>query len=326
MRRGLGFLALFPFLLAAACGGKPDTAQEKPQAEAAVPVRAGAVAPADFTETIVCPGKTAAMSQQKVRTPFAGTLAELRVTDGDSVRRGEILGSVVARDSEAALAGAREMERGAATPGEKNDAARAVALAQKNLVRSPLRAAADGAVVSHTAAAGDRLAEDAEILTIAESGSIVFSADVPQPKLARVHASEAAAVALEGRTAPLTGVVHDILPAGSATDMTIPVRIDFRPPPPALPLGVFGQATITIGQRRGVAAVPSGAILRDDVTGVSRIALVTAQGKAHWIAIVPGLSDPARTEIVSPPLSAGQRVVVSGQVGLPEGAALSLQP
>ena len=318
-------LFLIPIVAVIACGGKPE-GEAKHEAEVAVPVRATAVTTADFTETVRCPGKTAAMSQQKVRTPFAGTLSDLRVTDGDEVRRGQVLGSVVARDSEAALAGAHEMAREAAGPAEKNDAARAVALAEKNLVRAPLRASADGVVVSHAAATGDRLSEDAEILTIAESRSIFFSADVPQPKLPGIHSGQAATVVLEGRTTPISGAVHDVLPAGTAADMTIPVRIDFRPAPPALPLGVFGQASITTGERRGVPSVPAAAILRDDVTGVSRIALVTADGKAHWITVVPGLADPTRVEIVSPTLPAGQKVVVSGQVGLPEGAALSIQP
>ncbi len=326
MRTLRKLFAVLPILLVAACGEKPDAAPEKKETDAAVPVRISAVALADFSETIQAPGKTSAMAQQKVRTPFAGTLAELRVTDGDEVRRGEVLGSVVARDSEAALAGAREMEREAATPGEKSDAARAVALAEKNLVRAPLRASADGIVVSHAAAAGDRLSEDSEILTIAERESIVFAADVPQQRLSQIRPGEPATIVLEGRPSPVNGVVHDVLSAGSAADLTIPVRIDLRPAPARPSLGVFGQATITTGLRHNVPAVPLASILRDDVTGVSRIALATPEGKAHWVVVVTGLADPGKTEIVSPALAAGQRVVVSGQVGLPEGATLTIQP
>jgi multidrug efflux pump subunit AcrA (membrane-fusion protein) len=60
-----------------------------------------------LSEVVTGPGHTAALSQQKVRAPFAGTLVELRVTDGDTVRRGQVLGTIVSRESEAALAGAR---------------------------------------------------------------------------------------------------------------------------------------------------------------------------------------------------------------------------
>lgn len=326
MRRFGALAPIVPLLLWTACGEKTEFSERSRDPAANVPVRAQAVMLANFTETVQCPGKTSALAQQKLRTPFAGTLSELRVTDGDEVKRGEVLGAVVARDSEAALAGAREMEREASTPRERSDAARAVALAEKNLVRAPLRATADGVVVSHTAAAGDRLSEDAEIVTIAESGSMVFMADVPQSRLSRIRTGEPAAIVLAGRPGPLAGVVHNVLSAGNASDLTIPVRIDLHPTPTRLPIGVFGEATITIGQRRGVPAVPDASILRDDVTGVSRIALATTAGKARWIAVVPGLSEEGRTEIVSPPLAPGLKVVVSGQVGLPEGATLSVQP
>jgi multidrug efflux pump subunit AcrA (membrane-fusion protein) len=78
---------------------------------------------------VSAPGHTAALMQQKLRAPFAGTLTELRVVDGDPVSRGQSLGTIVARESEAALSGAREMLRQAATPGEKSNASE----------RSPLR-------------------------------------------------------------------------------------------------------------------------------------------------------------------------------------------
>jgi RND family efflux transporter MFP subunit len=326
VRRLRRLASIVSLLGLAACPGKRESPEKSPEAAAAVPVRVQAVTLATFTETVASPGKTSTLAQQKLRTPFAGTLSELRVTDGDEVKRGQVLGTVVARDSEAALAGAREMQREASTPGEKADAARAVALAERNLVRAPLRATADGIVVSHAATAGDRVSEDGEIVTIAGSGSMVFVAEVPQPQLTRLRPGESAVVVLAGRPEPLAGSVHDVLSAGNAADLTIPVRIDFHPIPARLPLGVFGEATITVGERRGAAAVPDASILRDDVTGVSRVALVTAQGKAHWIAVAPGLSEGGRTQIVSPPLAAGQRVVVSGQIGLPEGSLVVIQP
>lgn len=318
--------AIAALLLFPACSAKRDAPDAAKEPAPAVPVRAATVTLENFSDIVRSPGKISAVAQQKVRTPFAGTLSELFVTDGDEVQRGQKLGSVVARDSEAALAGAREMEREASTPAEKSDAARAVALAEKNLIRSALRATASGIVVSHSAATGDRLSEDAEIVTIAESASLMFVADVPQSQLSRIRPGEPAAVLLSGRPGLLPGAVHDVLSAANASDLTIPVRVDFHPVPSHVPLGAFGEAAITVGERRGVPAVPDASLVRDDVTGVSRIVLVTADGKAHWIAATPGLSQGGKTQIVSPSLAPGQKIVVSGQVGLPEGSPLSLQP
>jgi hypothetical protein len=79
-----------------------------------------------------------------------------------------------------------------------------------------------------------------------------------------------------------------------------------------------------VGERTGVAVVPDAAVLRDDVSGVSRLCLVGG-GKAHWIDVATGAKDAGRTEIVSPPLADGQAVIVSGLVGLPEGKSVSVE-
>jgi len=318
-------------LLLAACRGKADDEKEK-KADAstrpATPVKAAVVARATLAETIAAPGKTTAMSQAKVRAPFAGTLTELRVTDGDPVRGGQSIGSIVARDSEAALSGAREMERQASTDAEKRDAARALALAEKNLVRAPLKVAADGVVVSHAASAGDRVSEDEELVAVAEARSVVLIADVPQPQLSRIHPGETAAVEIAGRPS-LEARVHDVLPGGTPSersDLTVPVRIDFLGDPGALPVGLFATARITVAEHRDAVSVPDAAVLRDDVTGSARLAVVGADGKAHWIAVTPGLSQGGRTEIVAPPLADGTRVITTGQVGLPDGTPVAVAP
>jgi multidrug efflux pump subunit AcrA (membrane-fusion protein) len=314
---------LLAALLATGCGGgsAKDPKKESAAPAPATPVRVAAVERATLAEVVSVPGKIAAMSQEKVRAPFAGTLVELRVTDGDRVRRGEAVGSVVARDSEAALAGAREMEREAKTEAERRDAARAVDLARRNLVRAPLSAAADGIVVSHAASAGDRVSEDEEILSIAETGSLVVLADVPQAQLPKIHAGEPARIEIPGRP-PIAGRVHGILAESGPSDLTAPVRIDIDPAPGAA-VGLFATARITVAERRDVPAVPDAAVVRDDVTGASRVAVVGADAKAHWIAVTPGIAQDGRTEIAAPALDPAARVIVSGQAGLPEGTPVA---
>jgi multidrug efflux pump subunit AcrA (membrane-fusion protein) len=244
------------------------------------------------------PGKTSALAQQKVRAPFAGTLVALTVSEGDSVRRGQSVGAVVAKESEAAL----EMLRHASTDAERRDAERAVALAEQNLVRRPLLATADGSVLSHAASAGDRVSEDQEILMISETGSVVFLADIPQSDLSRIRGGQEASVELAGRAKPVSGAVHSVLAGAN----------------PA------GTARIRVGERKDAVVVPDAAVFRDDVSGVSRVC-VASGGKAHWIDVVPGVKEGGRTEIVSPSLSPGQPVVVSGLVGLPEGKPVSIE-
>jgi Cu(I)/Ag(I) efflux system membrane fusion protein len=280
---------------------------------------------ATLADIVSGPGHTAALAQQKVRAPFAGTLIDLSVGDGDRVRRGDTVGTIVSRDSEAALAGARQMERDAKTDTERQDAARALVLAERGLVRAPITAPSDGLVLAHAAARGDRLSDEQEILTIADASSIVFLVDVTQSDLARVRPGQTVLIEVPGRAARFGGTVHDVLPGANTADFTVPVRVDLRALSGVPPLGLFGTARITVAEHRDATVVPDAALVRDDLTGTSRLALVES-GRAHWIEVTPGLRGAAGTEITAPPLTEGQAVVVAGQVGLPEGAAVAARP
>lgn len=327
-------LALAP-ALPSACAKKADKEGEGQGAagkgesaaapDAPTPVVAAAVAQRDLALVVSAPGKTAALSQQKVRAPFAGTLTALTVLDGDRVRRGQVVGTVVSRESEAALSGAREMLREARSPAERSDAERAVALAEQNLVRKPLTASADGAVLSHAASGGEKVSEDQEVLTIADAGTIAFLADVPQTDLAKIRAGERVTIELGSDPHGISGTVHSILPGANPADFTGPVRIDLPPAAARLALGLFGMARIVVGEKAGALVVPDAAVLKDDVTGVSRVAAIAA-GKIHWVEVKPGLRQDGVTEVTGTTLQPGTQVAVSGMIGLPEGKTVAVTP
>ena len=103
LARGLVLGAGLAFaFVSSAChkAADPDEAKEKPSAESAsVPVRVQPVTRAPLSRIVSAPGQTNALTQEKVRAPFAGTLLELTVTDGDSVRKGQTVGAIVSRDT-----------------------------------------------------------------------------------------------------------------------------------------------------------------------------------------------------------------------------------
>jgi len=315
-------IRILPLLLAAACASSPPPSAPEPEVGAGTPVRVATVARRTLHETVTAPGRTDALQQVHLRVPFAGTLASLSVTDGDRVRAGQVLGMLRSRESEAALVGARRMAAAAATDVQQADAARALAIAKADDVTWPLKAPSSGVVLSHTASAGDRLGEGDEVLDIAPAKALFFRADLPQGALDRVRAGEAALVKLASRPKPLEGIVHGVLPQADGAALSAPVRIDLRGAPAAT--GLFGQATITVGQRADVLTAPRAAVLTDDVEGTTRVAEVQG-GKAHWVDVSLGLTEGDQVEITKG-LAEGDPVIVAGQVGLPEGAPVKAGP
>jgi multidrug efflux pump subunit AcrA (membrane-fusion protein) len=319
-------------VLALSCrgnGGKEEKKESPSSASdaapaTALPIKTERARLARLERNVNAPGHTVALVQQKVRAPFAGTLLTLSVIDGDRVRRGDSVGTIVSRDSEAALAGAKEMEREARTSAEQEDAHRAIALAERNLIRADIKAPADGVVLSHAAAPGDRMTEDQEILALADAGSLVFVADVSQNDLSQIRPGQKASIALAGVPRPVSGIVHDVMPMANPAEFTAPVRIDLARGAP-LGVGLFGTAHVVVAEKPNALVVPDAAILRDDVTGKTRIAVVR-DGKVHWEEVTLGMRGAEGTEIVSPALPPGEAVAVEGLVGLPEGATVASQP
>ena len=316
--------------LAGACGGdgaKTDSASggvdavsadSGAAASDATPVTMAQVTRTTIDETVTGPGVTDAVQDERVRAPFAGKLVTMRVNLGDRVAQGEVIGALVAQNSEAALQGARAMVRSARTPAERADAERAVALAEHDIVETPLRAPRAGVVIARPASPGELVAEGDSIASIAATGSMVFYADVPQAELARIHPGQGALVALTARGAAIPGVVHSVLPADTGSTVSMRVRVDLLEAPFPVTVGLFGTARIIVARHRDVTAVPRPALLRDDISGVTKVALVNQRNEAAWVNVTPGVADSMWVEIRSPVLSPGQRVITTGQVGLPD--------
>jgi len=322
---------VWPAVLLAACRGRhagQDSSQADSAGAGATPVTAVEIRNATLSVTVSAPGRTDVLRPLHVRAPFAGALASLSVADGDRVAAGEKMGTVVARASMAALAGARAMLYAATTDAERADAQRALELATRNLVEYPVQAPEAGVVVSHVANAGDLVNDGDDILIIAPAGAVAFIAQVVQSELPRIRPGQSVAVDLAAHATPLVGRVHGVLPAASEENLSAPVRIDFVAGGGAIGTGLFGTARITVGERRQVPVVPEAALLQDDVYGTTQVAVVgpPPDRRAHWVRVTPGVRDAGLVEIVTPPLSPGTLVIVSGQVGLPEGAPVRVQP
>lgn len=318
-------------LLAGCSGGKgngsqgADSTAASADTTAAVPVQAADVARSTLAVTVSGPGRTDVIAEQHVRAPFQGVLTGFTVAPGDHVSAGQQLGSIISQTSQAAMAGAQSMLSGASTPAERADAQRAVQLAEHAMVRAPIRAPRGGIVVSRPASAGELVAPGDSLLSIAPAGSLAFIAQLAQNDAIRVRPGQAATIALAG-SAPVAGVVRTALPADSAGGLTVPVRIQLVQSRTPLTIGLFGTATIVLSQRAGAITVPVTAVLRDDINGISRVATIARDGKAHWVTVTPGVSQGGLTEIVSPLLTPGTRVITAGQVGLPEGARVRVEP
>ncbi|HKI84934.1 MAG TPA: HlyD family efflux transporter periplasmic adaptor subunit, partial [Candidatus Krumholzibacteria bacterium] len=200
----------------------------------------------DLDVLVKAPGRTEALRQDRVRSPFAGRLVSLKTLDGDRVQAGQVVAEVLSKNSEAALRGAKGMLAEAISSADSIDARRAIALAQQGEVRQELTAPAAGIVLSHSAVPGDYVEEGEVLLRIAEKGAVFFEARVSQGDLALIKPEEPCKVDIPAAGKPLDATVHGVLPTASSSDLSASVRLDFDSSQLELAVGLFGTASIVV--------------------------------------------------------------------------------
>jgi RND family efflux transporter MFP subunit len=304
----------------------------------------GVVAPAPDAELIVI-------------APEPARVAEIPHASGDRVRRGDLLvrfeipASVaevekqqaeVARaeagleTAKAAQTRARDLfDKGVAARREAEDATRALADAEAALAqakaaltaartverRATVRATFDGVIAKRLHNPGDLVEAAASdpILRVIDPGRLEVVAAVPLSDAPQVRMG-----------APARIVPAPISPSDSALTVTsrptavepgtatVPVRLAFSRAI-AIPVGAPVQIDIDAVEHRDVVIVPAAAVVRE---GEETAVFVVSDGKAQRRQIRIGLTDNANVEIVSG-IAAGDRVVVDGQAGLPDGAPVT---
>jgi RND family efflux transporter MFP subunit len=340
----------------AGCRREP---QEEVESETAVAVRTapatvGTIRGVVHATAIVT---SAPGAELVVIAPEAARIAEVPRAAGDRVRRGDLLvrfeipsshaeaqrqQAEVARaqatldNAQRAQTRARELfDRGVAAGKEVEDTNRAVAdadaalaearaslaaaqtVAARSIVRSPF----DGIVASRQHNPGDLVeptASDAVLRVIdprhLEVVAAVSLADAPRIEVgttARVTSTAVGAAAIGLKVISRSAAVEP----GTAT---LPVRLTFVAPA-TFPAGTTVEVKIDAEQHSNVVLVPAAALVRE---GEETAVFVAADGKARRRPVRVGLTTAEHVEILSG-VRAGEHIIVDGQAGLPDDAAIT---
>jgi RND family efflux transporter MFP subunit len=348
--------ALVTVTMLTAC--RSDTAEEV-ESETVVSVKTALATRGDIQAVIHATGVVtpAPGAELVVVAPEAARIAELPRATGDRVRRGDLLvrfemptaaaevqrqraevGRALASLENAKAAQARAtalFERGVAARREVEDSNRAVADADAALTqaraslaasealanRAIVRATFDGVIARRLHNPGDLVEPTVSdpVLRLVDPRRLEVVASVPVTDATRVEV---------GASARLVGVethgsVADLKVASGPAEVepgtaAVPVRLRFAGPA-ELPAGTPVQVDIGAEFHRNVVLVPAAAIVRE---GEETFVFVADAGKAQRRAVQIGIAEETRVEIVSG-VKAGEIVIVEGQVGLPDEAAIT---
>lgn len=315
-------LAMLSAALTVLCGCAAPPPDETPEVAAPpVAVRVAAVARGSITEEVQATGETAALTAVRLASPVSGRVTAVAVQAGDRVAANAVVARVRPQENEAALHGLGVLNDAGALRSDERPAAERLArdLAGRDI---GLRAPFAGVVAERLHNPGEQVAPNDVLLEVFDPRSLVVLAQVPLAHAATVQAGQPAVVRFGAAAVP--GRVAAVLGAITPQSLTVPVRIQLDGAPPVPLLHAAADTRITVAAHHDVLLVPTVALLTNDHREHGS-AMVVTDGVAHVRAIRMGLQNPDAVEVLAG-VTAGDLVVVAGQYGLPDGAAVTTLP
>ena len=287
-------------------------------------------------------GTVEAVQRATIAAKVTGTITEMPVALGATVKQGDLLVKLSAAEisdrlSQAETAAAqakRNMDReerlfskNATTRETVNAQADAYQLAKaaQNEARTMLgyitiRAPFSGLVSQKLANVGDLATLGAPLLTLENTAVVQAVAAVPEAQLATIKSGDPLAVRVPAANLETTGTVAEIAPANDAASRTSVIKIDLKATS-ALRPGQFVRVLLP-GLTTKSLTVPETAV---SVFGQMERLFVVERNIAHLRLIRSGMNRDGKIEILSG-LNPGEQVVVSADAGLIDGQPVRVTP
>ncbi len=202
----------------------------------------------------------------------------------------------------------------------------AVATARAQSALYTIRAPLSGQVTSVGATVGESVDTATKLAVIADLRTLVLEIGVPSDQAREVRRGQTVTFSTGSRGGRLfQSTLYSVGAQVNAATGTVSALALVPNAGGRLRDGATIKARIVTERRVGALVVPQSALLADPDTGETSVVVVGSDSIAHIVPVKTGLAANGQTEITQG-LTAGQRVAVSGQYGLPDKAKVSVQP
>lgn len=183
-------------------------------------------------------------------------------------------------------------------------------------VRSPMT----GVVADRPLYVGEMASSGTALFTIVDISKVVARASVPVQEAAAMQAGQPAAIAGPGAT--LHGKVTVVSPAVDPSTTTVEVWAEAPNPGEHVKPGETARVSVNVGSDLHAVVVPVTALLASDEGG-DMVMIAGPDGRAHESKVKTGIRSGDEVQIVSG-VKPGDRVIVEGALGLPDGAPIKI--
>ncbi len=304
------------------CGSKGDDTSAEATPHATVSVATSRLGELD--NTLTATGSFEVLRDEKIKSTIGGRVEKVFVLEGDRVRKGQVVATIISRESFAAIEGARQLLSKGNSAADTQQAHDALRLAESTAAVARIVAPFSGAVISRFVGEGELVNEGTDVVELVDPNSEYFVANVLIDDIASVHPGQPVRISVPGVAASvLRGKVQAITPATNPNSQSLEVRIGLEAVSPRITTGTFGYAEIRIGKVTSVVLVPRQAIYHDDELDRYYVWRIQGDSMALLTQIGVGLSDSTSVEVTFG-LKPGDVVATVGGYGLPDSTRVTV--
>ncbi|MEM9595889.1 MAG: efflux RND transporter periplasmic adaptor subunit [Acidobacteriota bacterium] len=308
---------------------------------APIPVESEAIQVGEVSSYLTATANLVPENEVDVLAEWEGRLAKMAVEEGDVVAAGQILAELARGDAEIAVEKARIRAETARLAFERAQILRSqdllspeafdkVALESRvadqelaeagwRLEKTYIRAPFAGRVTERTARAGQHVRPGDPMFRIADFDPLVARIYLPEQDVLALEEGREVRLGLRAEdSVTFTGRIRQISPVVDTATGTVKVTVEARQVPKAVRPGAFVSVDIVKETRRAAVLLPREAVVRELQ---STFVFVANGDVAEKRSVTLGLEEGGRVEAVEG-LDAAERVIVAGQGGLEDGAAI----
>lgn len=260
-------LSIFVLIYGTACNSKPEENQANTEA---IPVKTQIISPSIVSFPIVCTGIVASDQEARLSFKTGGVIASLSVDEGETVRKGQLLGSLslneinaqVAQANEGVEKARRDLQRAeslfqdkAATTEQVQNAKTGLTVAEQNLniakfnqQYSSIVSPVNGKVLRKLMNEGELAGPGSPVFIVEsdQSNDRIVKTTVSDVDWVRLSLNDTAKIELDAYPGiEFTAIVAEIAAAADQMTGTFPIKLRFVNLSKAAATGMVGKITIT---------------------------------------------------------------------------------
>jgi len=289
-----------------ACGGKDKaTADDADNSKAQTPVTVTTVNDSTLSDYITLNAISAFLQKNYVKANANGYIHEVNTKMGQYVNKGQVLFTIKTKEAQAIGNSINILDTTFKFSGVNK-----------------IRASEHGYITALTHQTGDYVQDGEQLAVISDRSSFVFLMQLPFEMRAIVKGNEPVQIILpDGEK--LNGRISSFMPTVDTLAQTQGVAVKISSDK-QIPENLVAKVRIVKSQKTNTASLPKSAILSNETQTDFWVMKLINPTTAIKVPIKKGIESGDRVEIVSPKFSATDKIIVTGNYGLPDTAKVKV--